>query len=170
MKIALIYSSLTGNTEKIAKAILSVLPANTDCIKLCGIKKPDLKNYDLLILGTWIDKGTADPFILELAKDIKDKKIVFFFTLGAYPDSKHADDCTMNLTELFTKNGNLVLGNYHCQGAVDPKLIEKFKRLPADHPHALTDERLKRYEEAAKHPDEKDMNKAKQFIKNLNVV
>ncbi len=100
-----------------------------------------------------------------------------FGTLGAYPDSEHADHCRKQATALVKDNrvhgvtalvkDNHVHGVFLCQGKVDPELIKKmaemFKDFP-DNPHAMTPERQARLAEAAKHPDEADLINAQKAI------
>ncbi|QTA37533.1 flavodoxin family protein [Thermosipho ferrireducens] len=166
MKILLTYSSRTGNTEKVAKAIYEVMPEGTTFKKMKTVDEL-LEQHDFIILGCWIDRGTANKEALEFIKKVKNKKVAFFFTLGAYPDSKHAKDSADRIRNLLKENNNEVLGEFYCQGKIDPKLTEKFKSLPLDHPHTMTPERLKRHEEAAKHPDEKDLSRAKETFINI---
>ncbi|UYO98955.1 flavodoxin family protein [Oceanotoga sp. DSM 15011] len=144
MKSILIYSTLTGNTKKVAESIKEVMPENTDFISIDEAKNiENFDDYDFITIGYWVDRGTADKKTLEVLKNIKNKKIAFFFTLGAYPDSEHAQKCVDRFEELMKNNNNEVLGHFHCQGKIDPRLAEKFKNLPPDHPHAMNEERKK---------------------------
>jgi flavodoxin len=167
MKALVVYSSLTGNTKKVGEAVLKGLPEGS---VLADVKdRPDPSPYDLVVVGFWVDKGKADPETQKYLEIVKDKKTAIFFTLGAYPDSPHADSCAKETEEIMAKNGNVPLGHYRCQGKVDPNLLEKMKQmLPPDHPHAqMTPERKARLDEAAKHPDEEDLRKAEAFGKEL---
>ncbi len=94
---------------------------------------------------------------------IEGKKVGVFGTLGAYPDSDHAKKTLKRVRELLEVK-NEVIAEFLCQGKVDPKLIEKFKELPAGHPHGMTEERRKRHEEASKHPNEQDIKEAQKNI------
>ncbi|MDN5341991.1 MAG: hypothetical protein PWP28_866 [Oceanotoga sp.] len=172
MKSILIYSTLTGNTKKVAESIKEVMPENTDFISIDEAKNiENFDDYDFITIGYWVDRGTADKKTLEVLKNIKNKKIAFFFTLGAYPDSEHAQKCVDRFEELMKNNNNEVLGHFHCQGKIDPRLAEKFKNLPPDHPHAMNEERKKRHAEAAKHPNDEDFQKAKDtFLKILSNI
>lgn len=164
MKTLIAYSTKTGNTKKVALAINEIIPLS----ELKDISQVENLDYDLIIVGTWIDKGTADEKALKFIESIKNKKVAFFFTLGAYPDSDHAKDCVVKITNLFEKNNNIVIGSYHCQGAIDPKLIEFMKKtFGSDHPHGPNPERIKRWKDASTHPDEKDLENAKLTFKNL---
>ena len=164
MKTLITYSTKTGNTKKVAEAISKAI-TNSEIMDIADVQNLD---YDLIIVGTWIDKGTADAKALKFINGIKDKNTAFFFTLGAYPDSKHAQDCIDNITKLFTDNGNKVLGHYHCQGAIDPKLIEMMRtKFSPDHPHGPTPERIKRWSDASTHPDQNDLDNAYNYLKNF---
>ncbi|MDL2260222.1 flavodoxin family protein [Deltaproteobacteria bacterium OttesenSCG-928-K17] len=163
MKALVIYSTLTGNTKKVAEGILAGLPEGS---ALADVKdSPSPEAYDLVVPGFWVDQGHADKAMLAYFENLKNKKAAFFFTLGAYPDSEHADEVAADTEKRLKENGNTVLGHFRCQGKVDPKLLERMKQmLPPDHPHAqMTPERKARLDEAAKHPDDQDLARAKDF-------
>ncbi|MDR2349015.1 MAG: flavodoxin family protein [Deltaproteobacteria bacterium] len=167
MKALVVYSTLTGNTRKVAEALFKGLPEGS---VLADLKdNPDPSGFDSVFVGFWVDKGKADAATLKFLENLKDKPTAIFFTLGAYPDSPHADSCAKETEELIVKNNNRYLGHYRCQGKVDPELVEKMKKmLPPDHPHAqMTPERQARLDEASKHPDEADLEKALNFAKEV---
>ncbi len=163
MKALISYSSKTGNTKRVGVAIGNAFTH----VEIKDIKDVDNLDYDMIVVGTWIDKGTADMKALKFIETIKNKKTAYFFTLGAYPDSQHAMDCITNITKLFTDNGNEVAGHFHCQGAIDPKLTEWMSKLPAEHPHSPNPERLKRWEDASHHPNEEDFTMAEKAFKDI---
>lgn len=164
MKILIAYSTLTGNTKKVCEAASKAFTN----VEIKDIREVANLDYDLIIVGTWIDKGTADTKAIKFIETIKEKKVAFIFTLGAYPDSQHAMDCIERITKLFTDNENEVVGHYHCQGAIDPKLIEMMKtKFGPEHPHGPNPERIKRWEDASKHPDENDLESAYKYFKEL---
>jgi flavodoxin len=164
MRSLLVYSSLTGNTKKVAEAIMQIMPPNTD---ICTVESaPPIEFYDFIILGFWVKRGKPDAKMLEFIKGIKGKKVAFFSTLGAYPDSEHAISVIKDTTELLEQN-NKVLGSFICQGKIHPKLTESINNLPTSHHHAMTPERLARHQEASKHPDENDLTNAQQTFKRI---
>lgn len=163
MKTLITYSSQTGNTKKVADAVSKAFTG----AELKDISEVDHLDYDLIVVGTWIDKSTADTKALKFIETIKDKKTAFFYTLGAYPDSDHAKDCTANIKNLFETNNNEVIGHFHCQGAINPKLIAWMSQLPTEHPHSPNPDRIKRWEDAKSHPNEKDLADAKEAFKNI---
>lgn len=96
---------------------------------------------------------------------INEKDVGLFGTLGAYPDSDHADQCREKAIALMT--GNRFHGIFMCQGKVDPALVKVMAEMVKDdphHPHAMTPERKVRLEEAARHPDETDLANARTAI------
>lgn len=165
MKTLIAYSSKTGNTKKVGEAVLKAFPNG----EIRDISEVDHLDYELIVVGTWIDKSTADTKALKFIETIKDKKTAFFYTLGAYPDSAHATDCTTNIKNLFEANNNEIIGHFHCQGAIDPKLIGWMSSLPAEHPHSPNPDRIKRWEDAKNHPNEQDFKMAEEAFKNILV-
>ncbi len=164
MNTAIIYSSKTGNTRKVAQRIQAVIP-ESDIFDIANI--PNLDNYHFIIIGCWIDKGTADAKALEFISSLKNRDIAFFYTLGAYPESQHAIDCNVTLHKLFTDNDNIVHGSFWCHGRIDPALTKWYETLPLDHPHGLNPDRVKRLAVAEKHPDEEDFINAENYFKHL---
>lgn len=164
MNILVTYSSKTGNTKKVAESIKEGLGV-ADLIPVSEVS--NLDNYDIIFLGGWIDKGTFNAEVLKFVEKLNNKKIAYFFTLGAYPDSNHAKDCVNAINTLLEKNSNTIIGRYFCQGAIDPKLIEFMSKLPADHVMAPDEARIKRWKDASTHPDNNDLENAKIFAKSI---
>jgi putative heme utilization carrier protein HutX len=158
MKCAVIYSSKTGNTKKVAEAILQEMPEGTELHDVASV--PADAEFDLVAMGYWIDKGIADQQAMNFITSIDNTRIFSFFTLGAHPDSDHAKACRTNCNTLYAKNCEII-GTYCCQGAIDPKLTTWMEQLPAEHPHAPNKERRKRWAEAAEHPNQADLEAAR---------
>ncbi len=161
----LTYSSKTGNTKKVAEAIAKSISAKVDLLPMNEVK--DVNAYDKIILGFWIDKGTANDEALDFLETVKSKKIGYFFTLGAYPDSEHSKNCHTRIREIFEKNGNEILADFCCQGKIDPALTKRFEAFPKGHHHYMDEERRARHAEAAKHPNEEDFKKAIEAFKDF---
>lgn len=73
---SILFSSLTGNTKKLADAIHKTLPQN-DCEYFGAIKTP-VPSSELLYIGFWTDKGNADNETLTLLSTLKTDG--FFFS------------------------------------------------------------------------------------------
>lgn len=166
MKAIVIYSSKTGNTKRVAEAILSALPKGTPLITTRDVQR--VADYDLVFMGYWVDKGTADTAAQEAMAKITGKMVAIFSTCGVYPDSQHAKDSLVKGASCFGDHCS-VLGTFICQGAIDPKLMEQFKQLPPNHVHAATPERIQRWKDAATHPDDTDLDNAVAFAGDILV-
>ncbi|WP_320043876.1 flavodoxin family protein [uncultured Desulfobacter sp.] len=164
MKSLVVYSSRTGNTQKVARAIYDALPEPKE---IFSVKEaPDPSAYDFLALGFWVDKGTVNAGSARYMETVTEKKIGLFGTLGAYPDSDHAKQCLKKARALV--QGNDILGTFLCQGKVDPGLIKMMEtKMKNDPHHSMTPERKARLEEAANHPDEKDLADARALFAEL---
>jgi len=153
----IVYSTRTGNTRYVAEGISATLAVPHNLLPIEELGEPVDRPW--ILLGYWVDRGTADPASLALLERLKNQCIGLFGTLGAYPDSDHAADVSRRVQALVEKE-NRFLGSFLCQGRVDPALIEKFKQFPPDHPHALNEARRKRHADAASHPDGQDVARA----------
>ncbi len=158
MKSLVVYSSRTGNTEKVARAIADCLPRPCDLLPVD--QAPDLSagggthGYDFVALGFWVDKGGPDAAAAKYMQAVKNCRVGLFGTLGAWPDSDHARDCIRRAEEMMA--GNEVLGSFLCQGRIDPAVIAMMQKMASD-AHPMTPERIARIREAERHPDEKDL-------------
>ena len=166
MKSIIIYSSKTGNTKKIADAIQEKLNADNICT-VEELENQDLNEYDLIVIGGWIDKGHMNESIKQFIEKINNKKVAFFYTLGAYPTSVHAYDCLERIKKDFIKNNNEIIEHFHCQGAVDPELIKWMENLPSNHHHGFDEDRIRRLDDARNHPNQEDINGAYNFVSNI---
>ena len=150
-EVAVIYSSRTGNTEKVAKQLAEALGATCHSVKDTSA----VPDGATLCIGTWIDRGTADAGARKYIESLRGRRVFIYGTLGAEPDSEHCAKCIENIRALFDPS-NEILGAILVQGAIDPMLIEMFKSMPKDNVHAFTEENAARYAAAASHPDEND--------------
>jgi flavodoxin len=157
----IVYSSKTGNTRKVAEGVHRRLAeALGQEARIAAVEEnPDPAGADWILVGFWADRGNADQKALQYLKSLEGRRIGLFGTLGAYPDSDHAKDISHKAQQAAAEK-NAVLGCFLCQGKIDPALTERFKGLPPDNPHALTPERMAFHLEAARHPDEKDIEAA----------
>lgn len=167
MKSLVVYSSLTGNTKMVAEAIAEELGKNTTVVAI--EEQPDTVGYDLVAVGFWVDRGTADKKTADYLKTLKNTKVALFATLGANPKSDHAKKSLDNAAALLSET-NTVVGSFICQGKVDPKLIEQMNKMfPAGHPHGMNAERKARHEEASKHPNGEDLLNAKKVFAQIKL-
>ncbi len=129
MKILIAYSSRTGNTQTLCEGVAKGLESEHQ-VTLTTVKNaPNYNDYGLIVAGFWADKGTANKETKKFIKSIKNKKIILLGTLGADPESDHAQDVKRNVGKL-VDNSNEYLGVFLARGLVDEKLIKRMKLLP----------------------------------------
>lgn len=159
MKTLVVYSSLTGNTKKVAEAVAQAAPG-CELHPVESAPAPD--GFDVVAVGYWVDKGMPDERARAYMDTIHGKKVALFGTLGAWPDSEHAMDCKRKSEAAVgaPERGNTVLGSFICQGRVDPNIVAAMRKMAGDI-HPMTPERKARLEEAAKHPDGEDCARAR---------
>lgn len=163
MKVLIVYSSRTGNTEKICRAAAEVLPG---CEVFPVGEAPAPDGYDLVGVGYWVDKGMPDKDAAAYLERLSGARVVLFGTLGAWPDSDHARECIVKGEALLEGRDNMVFGTFLCQGRVDPRIVEMMQKM-GDKVHPMTEERKARLAEAAKHPDENDCENARAFLRGV---
>ena len=169
MKSIVVYSSLTGNTKMVGEAIAEVLAPNCDIYKVED--NPDITGYDLVVVGFWVDKGTADAKASKFLKSIRNSRVAVYATLGAEPDSEHAKTSLQNGIDMLDSS-NEVMGRFICQGKIDPKLLEAMKKMfgtkvSKENFHAVDEKRLERHRKASTHPDEQDLANAKKVFSEI---
>ena len=76
---SIVFSSLTGNTKKLADVIHETLPKN-EC-DYFGTIEAQVPQSKLLYVGFWTDKGNADHKTLELLSKLKNKRFFFLVQL-----------------------------------------------------------------------------------------
>lgn len=84
---SIIFSSPTGNTRLLADAIRDALPEE-NC-NYFGVSENADTQSDILFIGFWTDKGTADKATLDLLEKLKNKKIFLFGTAGFGGDEEY---------------------------------------------------------------------------------
>lgn len=77
---SIIFSSMTGNTRKLADKIHEILPKES-CDYFGTADAQGIKS-ELLYIGFWTDKGNADSDTLDFLSKLKNKKIFLFGTAG----------------------------------------------------------------------------------------
>ena len=73
MKSCIIYSSVTGNTRKVAEALAAASGAPCFPVR----EAPDPDDYDLLALGFWVRLGQADARAQGYMRRVLGKKVFF---------------------------------------------------------------------------------------------
>jgi len=120
MNPVVIYSTKSGNTEKVALEIAQEL--NCKAFKISGelyFSTISLKDFDLVFIGTWVRGGEPSPDMLRFLKQLNledsDRQFALFIT---WAGGGKSDVLTFNRVKhlLEAKNQRLLDGCYKCLG------------------------------------------------------
>lgn len=168
MTEAIIYDSLSGNTESLAKEIKSI-KKNAYYEKINNKLIEELPEYDIYYIGSPIIKGMCTDKIKRLLQKIENKKIFLFITTG-YKGEDYYESLTRRILEIIPKS-NQILGIFLCQGKMQDAVKERYIKLIQEHPE---DKNLKvsieNFEQAKTHPDQKDKKDLIEKIQELSLT
>lgn len=120
MNPVIIYSTKTGNTEKVALEITQEL--NCKAIKITGesdFSKISFKDFDFVFIGTWVRGGEPSPGMLSFLKHLNledsNRQFALFIT---WAGGGKSDVLTFNRVKqlLEVKNQRLLDNFYKCFG------------------------------------------------------
>lgn len=114
MKTLVLYDSLYGNTEKIAKAIGEVFSDDVKVMRVTEVNPAELQNIDLLILGSPTHGGRPTKDVQALLNNqqftLKGIKVAAFDTRGDSVITKIFGYAATRLAESLQKKGNILIG------------------------------------------------------------
>ena len=166
MKVAIVYSSLTGNTKKLAEGVFNKIPSNFEKSIFNENDKYDISEYDIVVPAFWIDRAFPNKSMKKFISELKNKKIFFMATMGFFPDSRHGRDCAENTLSIIDKSCE-VLGYFICNGKVDLKLLKNISKMKAEtvgekafKAHMLDEKNILRYKILGEHTTDLDVDYA----------
>lgn len=164
MKIAIVYASITGNTKLLAETIKNEIKED---IVYFGKPIDEEIDADIYFIGSWTNKGDADAKIINFLKRLKNKKIAYFGTAG-YGGSTTYYDTLFNRIKQYIDSSNIILGSFYCQGKMPLQVKERYVKMITENPNDRNLEvSLKNFEDALTHPDEKDLENIKNWVREI---
>ena len=164
-KYSIIYSSKTGNTQKLAEAIHNIL-SKDNCEYYGPVEKVPKDLSNLLYIGFWTEKGTADTQAIEFLKQLKDKKIFLFGTAG-YGESQNYFEGIINNVKKNIDSSNTLIGTFMCQGKMPFSVKERYKKMQEQNNSSLKiNDLIANFDKALSHPDAADLKKLEEQILN----
>ena len=165
MDIAIIYSSITGNTKTVAEEIRNSL--KDENIVYFGKVAEVIPKADIYFIGSWTNKGNASDEIIEFIKNIRNAKIAYFGTAG-YGGNEEYYKTLFERIKTNIDSSNQILGCFYCQGKMPIQVRERYVRMitetPEDNNLKVS---IKNFDEALTHPDESDLNNVKVWTQNM---
>lgn len=161
-RYSILFSSLTGNTKKLADALREVLPQE-DC-DYFGAPEAEVPPSEMLYIGFWTDKGNADSAALELLAKLRNKKIFLFGTAGFGGSEDYFKKILAN-AESALDGSNTVAGEFMCQGKMPQAVRERYMSMKAQpNPPANLDMLIENFDRALSHPDAEDLERLKKTV------
>lgn len=167
MKIAIIYESKTNNTKLVAESIQAALVEDHEVVLQRVEDVTNLKDMDLLFLGSWTNKGSCGDSMKKLAESLNDKNIALFGTAGYGGTQEYFDNLAIRFSNEFN-DSNTILGNFYSQGKMPDAIRDQYVTLLKDHPMDKAFEvNIENFDKAKSHPDENDLLNADEFAKKI---
>lgn len=147
MSYAIICSSKTGNTKKLAQRAREVLGEKNE--------RP-VADADLVLVGSWTDKGGMDPVLDDRLGELADKRVFLFGTCG-FGGSQAYYDCVLDRFQSALPEGAQVVGRFMCQGQMPPAVRERYVKMAEQEPKKFAP-MIENFDRALGHPDATDLD------------
>lgn len=147
MSYAIICSSKTGNTKKLAQRAREVLGEKNEC---------STADADLVLLGSWTDKGGLDPALEDALPQLAAKRVFLFGTCG-FGGSQAYYDRVLDRFQSALPEGAEVVGRFMCQGQMPPAVRERYVKMAEQDP-ARFEPMIENFDRALGHPDVADLD------------
>ena len=156
MKIAIIYSSKTGNTKALAEALKLYL-GKLDPI-LCEVRQADKVDADLYFVGFWTCQGECDRDTRLFLETLQKKDLFLFGTCGFGENPNYYKKIQKKNRKYINANVNLI-GSFLCQGQMPVRIREKYEKMLSSFFYRFyAKHMIKNYDNALGHPDDQDIN------------
>ena len=160
MKKAIVYSSLTGNTKKLAEAIKEALDEDILVTKI----NDQAMDSEVIFVGGWIKGFAVTPDVSNFLKKLNNKKIFIFATAG-YDYSEEFFNPILKTFEAEINDTNEIIGQFICQGKVSEPKQNNLKEVKPDYYNEI----YNNLQRGLDHPNLDDINKLKNLVKSLNI-
>ncbi|MBQ8160330.1 MAG: hypothetical protein IJ083_06215 [Clostridia bacterium] len=171
MKTQVIYHSLSGCTEKLARGIFEGLKCEEKSLHNLADGTPEIDG-DVILLGYWVDQAGPCKPIRELAETLENRHVGLFCTMAFWCESSHAATALHNGAACVQEK-NTVIGGIVVNGHMSDKMIEMFRGMGAG-PHSASPAAEARWALMKDHPSECEialaterMNERIQLLKTL---
>ena len=163
MRIAIVFSSATGNTAQVAEAIKEACAGHE--IVAYGQPPQNVDKAELVFAGSWTDKGTCTGEMKEFLQGLHGKRVALFGTAGFGISELYF----ASLAERFkaeVPQSNQVVSTFFCTGkmpqAVRTRYEAQLKEKPGD---GKLESMIKAFDLALTHPDQADLAQAADFAR-----
>ena len=165
MKYQVIYTSSTGNTEKMAKAMFAAIPGlDKDIIRFEEGMQPE--DADIYFIGFGIHKGTCSMQLLDFMSELHHKKIILFGTCGLGSDEEYYK-CLEDDVKAWIADDSECIGCFMCQGKMPISVRNKYMDMMGQGNDEKIEKMIRNFDKAMTHPDESDLRNAVAFVEGM---
>ena len=151
MKYAIVYSSKTGNTGRLAQTLKETLPPE-DCL-YCGGPDARALEAEVLYVGFWTDKGTCDVETAAFLRTVTNQQVFLFGTAGFGGAPEYFAQILHRVEETLPA-GARVIGRYMCQGRMPAGVRRRYEAMEESGKRQML---LDNFDRALSHPDQADL-------------
>ncbi|WP_313154124.1 flavodoxin family protein BilS [Lacrimispora sp.] len=164
MDYLVVYTSNTGNTQKVAMKIFKTLPGKSkDIVSLEELHGEEADTY---FVGFWNNRGTCKTEVLDFLSDLHGKRVALFGTCGLSGNKEYFKQVEKQVA-VFLPDDNEYLGCFLCGGKMAPQILEKYRQMQAIHDTPQIRAMISAYEDGMLHPNEQDFKDAEKFVKSV---
>ena len=148
MKYAVVYSSVTNNTKKLAETIQNKVGA-----EYCGKISDEALAADVVFVGFWTTKNSCGADVQAFMQKLSNKKVFLFGTAG-YNDTQEYFEEILNNAKEHLPTSNELIGTYMCQGKVTDAMQARIKEVAPEKYEQIKD----KLAIAVNHPNQEDLD------------
>ena len=156
MKYAIVFTSRTGNTEKLAQQIRATLPSG-DCLYYGPVDDAALE-ADRIYVGSWTARGQMDVPCQQLVDKMHNKEI-FLFGTAAFGDGQQYFDEVLERSRSHIHDDCTLIGSFLCLGKMPMAYRDKYLTMTRN------TSTLDIFDKALSHPDEEDLKNLTEKLK-----
>ena len=161
MSYAIVYSSRTGNTERLAKAV-SEAAGPEECLYY-GPPVPELPRAEVLYVGFWTDKGACDAQAAAVLRRLTGRQKVFLFGTAGFGGSEaYFEQIWQRVLGCLPPEAE-VIGCYLCQGEMPAAVRRRYEAMPEQTPGRQA--MLENFDRALGHPDAEDLRRLEAAVR-----
>ena len=164
MEYLVVYTSNTGNTQKVAMKIFDAIPGRSKDIE--RVEELHGEEADTYFVGFWNDRGTCGSRVMEFLSTLHGKRVALFGTCGMSGSEEYFKQVEKQVS-VFVPDDNEYLGCFLCGGKMMPQVLEKYKQMQAVNNSPQIRAMIAAYEEGMLHPDEQDFDNARAFVERV---
>ncbi len=160
MKTAIVFNTVSGNTEQLATTIKNTLNQEV----YFGKPTPEALEADVLFVGSWTMAFTCTPEIKNFLSELNNKKVFIFQTAG-YGSTPEFYAPILESIKANLNDTNEVIGEFICQGKVSDAKREGIKKMDL----AKYESMVAELDKAEAHPNADDLANLAAAVKALSL-